>query len=249
MKKTKVFIGTSGYNYKHWGGGVFYPENLPSTQWLNHYTAHFKTVELNVTFYRLPGRKTFAGWHRQTPAGFSFAIKGNRFITHLKKLKDSKDSLRIFFRNASALKEKLSVVLWQLPANFHLNLERLDEFSTLLTKNPLGKKVRQAFEFRHLSWFCPEVYSILRKHNFSLCLAHSSRWPMVEIAAADFVYLRFHGGAVLYGSNYSEKELKEWAVKAKGFLEEGKDIYAYFNNDTSGYAVKNAKRFRELLED
>jgi len=248
MKKSKIFIGTSGYNYKHWKDGVFYPTKLSPAKWLEYYIQHFNTVELNVTFYRLPSLKTFTGWYRRTPKDFSFVIKGSRFITHLKRLKEPKEPLRIFFENASPLKEKLGVVLWQLPANFHLNLEKLSDFLNSLKKNTKSKKVRQAFEFRHPSWFCQEVYSILQKYNFCLCIAHSNRWPVVEKLTADFIYLRFHGGVSLYHSNYSEAMLKEWADKAKCWLKQGKDLYTYFNNDACGYAIKNAQRFRQLLE-
>jgi len=246
--KNRIFIGTSGYNYRHWGGGIFYPATIPSRQWLEYYSRHFNSVELNVTFYRLPSLKAFAGWYRRSPKNFRFVIKGSRFITHLKRLKDSKENLRIFFKNAAPLKEKLAAVLWQFPANFHLNLERLSEFTARLKKNKLAKKVPQVFEFRHPSWFCPEVYSLLGKHNFCLCIAHSNRWPTFEITTADFTYLRFHGGKSLYSSNYSPKELKKWADKARVWLREGKDFYAYFNNDARGFAVKNAIYFKKLLK-
>ena len=248
MTKRKIFIGTSGYNYPHWGDGVFYPQSFPSSQWLQYYSNCFDTVELNVTFYHLPEAKIFRQWHLKTPKDFSFAIKGNRFITHIKKLKDSKEPLQVFFNNASSLKEKLKVVLWQLPANFHLNLERLAEFTNTLKKNSIAKKFDHAFEFRHESWFCKDLHSLLEKNNFSLCIAHSDRWPTVEVTTANFIYLRFHGQRTLYGSNYSKKALKEWAVKAGVWLKEGKILFAYFNNDASGYAVKNARVFRTLLK-
>ncbi len=247
MKKRKIFIGTSGYNYKHWANGVFYPAKLPANQWLEYYAQHFNTVELNVTFYRLPAMETFAGWYQRTPGKFTFAAKGSRFITHIKKLKEPEEPLRIFFNNASSLKEKLAVVLWQFPPNFKKNIEKLSNFSSLLKKNHIAKKIRHTFEFRHPTWFCEEVYKILEKNNFSLCIAHSKNWPLIEKLTADFIYLRFHGGTILYGSNYSEKELKEWINKVKSWLKQGKDLYGYFNNDACGYAVKNARRFSELL--
>jgi uncharacterized protein YecE (DUF72 family) len=155
--------------------------------------------------------------------------------------------LKLFFENASALEKKLGIVLWQLPPNLHVNREKLEGFCELLAQNKIAKNTRHAFEFRHKTWFCKEIYEILRKYKFSLCVAHSNRWPYEEVGTADYVYLRFHGGEILYGSNYSDEELEGWAEKAKDWLSEGRDIYAYFNNDAYGYAVYNALKFRELL--
>lgn len=246
---SKIFVGTSGYSYKHWSDGVFYPPKLPQGKWLEHYAQAFNTVELNVTFYRLPNKRTFEGWYKRTPGEFVFIAKGSRFITHVKKLKDCEEPLKIFFENVKGLKEKLGVVLWQLPPGLHLDVGRLEDFCRLLNDSKVARMVRHGFEFRHQSWFGKEIYDLLEGFRFSLCVAHSSRWPCVEKATADFVYLRFHGGQILYSSDYSEEELKDWASKARGWLEQGRDVYAYFNNDAYGFAVKNAFRFRELLED
>jgi uncharacterized protein YecE (DUF72 family) len=243
----RVIVGTSGYNYRHWSDGVFYPAGVPQRRWLEHYAQFFTTVELNVTFYRLPKKTTFEGWYKRTSSDFTFAVKGSRFITHVKKLKDCEEPLKTFFDNASELKEKMGVVLWQLPPNLKANIQKLKSFSSLLAKSPFSKKTRHVFEFRHETWFCEEVYDLLKKHNFSLCIAHSDRWPCVEEITADFVYLRFHGGQILYGSNYSDEELLEWTNKGKSWLSQDKDIYAYFNNDAYGFAIKNALTFRNLL--
>jgi len=241
-------VGTSGYNYLHWWDGVFYPQDLPQRKWLEYYSDYFDTVELNVTFYRLPRKETFASWYRRTGKNFLFAVKGSRFITHIKRLRDCEDSLHLFFNNASPLREKLGVVLWQLPPSLKKDSQRLKDFSSLLKE--LGyHKFRHAFEFRHPSWFEEEIYQILREHNFSLCIAHSSRWKRAEVLTADFLYLRFHGGEILYGSNYSEEELKEWAEKVKRWSKEITLLFAYFNNDAYGYAVKNALYFRKLLQE
>lgn len=245
---SKIFVGTSGYNYKHWGNDVFYPRELSQTRWLGHYATTFRSVELNVSFYRLPKKQAFEDWFIKTPKDFVFAAKGNRFITHMKKLKECEEPLNSFFENASGLREKLGVVLWQLPPNLHLNKERLQSFCALLVENKIARKSRHAFEFRHESWFCEEVYVLLKKFNFSLCIAHSMRWPHQDIVTADYVYLRFHGGEILYGSNYSDGELEGWASKTRAWSSGGKDIYAYFNNDAYGYAISNALKFRELLE-
>ncbi|MEW6188968.1 MAG: DUF72 domain-containing protein [Actinomycetota bacterium] len=244
----RVFVGTSGYNYLHWWNGVFYPPDVPPRRWLEFYAQHFDTVELNVSFYRLPRRNVFEGWRNRTPNNFIFAVKGSRFITHVKKLAGCEDPLKLFFDNASGLKEKLGIVLWQLPPGLHMDRKRLEKFCELLAQNEIARNTRHAFEFRHKSWFCDEIYELLSKYNFSLCVAHSNRWPFVEISTADFVYLRFHGGEILYGSNYSDDELKDWSSKAKKWLDEGRYIYAYFNNDAYGFAIYNALKLRELIQ-
>jgi len=245
----RVFVGTSGYTYRHWWDGVFYPRTLPQKEWLEFYSQFFDTVELNVSFYRLPNRNTFEGWYQRTPGRFHFSAKGSRFITHIKRLRDCAEPLGVFFDHALGLKEKLNVILWQLPPTFKVNLSRLKEFCSLLTEVSASHPVRQAFEFRDESWFCPDVYRLLREHNFSLCVAHSSTLPYVERATADFVYVRFHGGESLYGSNYSEGELRDWSKRITGWLGEGLDVYSYFNNDAFGFAVKNALALRGLLEN
>ena len=248
MRKN-IFIGTSGYSYKHWGDGVFYPPELSSAKWLEYYCQFFDTVELNITFYRLPKKETFRSWYKRTPDNFTFAVKGSRFITHIKKLDGCEEVVELFFAHAQELREKLGVVLWQLPPGLPFEEQRIKKFCQLLKSLPLSQNISQAFEFRHESWFCPELFNLLEDYNFSLCIAHSPRWPYREKTTANFVYLRFHGGEGLYDSNYSDRELEGWADKAKPWLSEGKSIYAYFNNDAYGYAVKNALKFKELLEN
>jgi len=242
----RVFIGTSGFNYRHWGDGIFYPKGLAVSKWLEYYCRNYQTVELNVTFYRLPSESTFKNWYSQTPKDFVFAIKGSRFITHVKKLNNVEEAVGSFFENASGLSQKLGVVLWQFGGNLHANVEKLDEFCKFLERNSVAKVCRHAFEFRHQSWFCDEIYAILRDYSFSLCIAHSKVWPCVEETTADWVYLRFHGG-LLYTSNYSNKELQAWAAKIRKWMGEGKDVYAYFNNDALGFAITNARKLRELI--
>lgn len=239
---SRLFIGTSGWSYPHWKG-VFYPEGLSQGKWLEHYTKFFNTVELNVTFYRLVQSKTFQNWHKRTPKDFCFVAKGSRFITHIKKLKGINEPLGLFIDRVSGLKEKLAIVLWQLPPSFKKDLKRLKSLLKLLKKT----ETAQVFEFRNDSWFDKEVYGLLKDYNACLCIAHSGRrFPCVKEITADFLYLRFHGGGSLYSSNYADKELKEWVAFAKKF--KNKDIFAFFNNDAYGYAIKNALKFKKLLE-
>src|SRR3990167_5093092 len=243
----QAYIGTSGLNYSHWSNGVFYPAGLPASKWLSFYANTFNSVELNVTFYRLAKKLTFEKCAKETGENFVFAIKGSRFITHVKKLNNIEDSVGLFFENAAGLGKKLKIVLWQFGANFKINSQRLMDFCDVLRRNKIAKNLSHAFEFRSESWFCDEVYEILKKHNFALCLAHSNAWPNAKIVTANYVYLRFHGGEILFTSNYSKKELGKWAEKIKKWLGEGKDVYAYFNNDALGYAPKNAKQLLKLI--
>ncbi len=240
---SQLLVGTSGYSYEHWKD-VFYPSGLKQSAWLEYYAERFDAVELNVTYYHLPKREVFEAWRRRTPDGFRFAIKGSRLITHYHRLHDVRDSVHTFFRAASGLGDKLEVVLWQLPPKMHLDAPRLDDFCTLVART---SKVRQAFEFREKSWFAEETYDVLRRHGYALCIASSPTWETAEEVTAPFTYLRFHGGRVLYGSDYSEDELVMWAGKARRWLDGGSDVYAFFNNDVHGYALGNARRLSELV--
>ncbi len=245
-RKGNVFIGTSGYNYNHWSKGVFYPENLKQKEWLEYYAKFFKTVELNVTFYRLPHEKAFESWKKRTPSNFSFAIKGSRFITHIKRLKDVEEPLENFFNRASLLRKKLSVVLWQFPPNFRINAERLDSFLKNLKKY---KNIRHAYEFRHESWFNNEIIELLEKNKCSFCLAD---WPEFDVkipVMGNFVYVRRHGtGGELYGGCYSDFQLKKDAAMIKEWMYQGKNIYIYFNNDAHGWAIQNAITLQKILK-
>jgi uncharacterized protein YecE (DUF72 family) len=246
VKKGNVFIGTSGYNYPHWSNNVFYPQGLPQNKWLEHYTKFFTTVELNVTFYRLPQESVFKGWYQRSPHRFGFTVKGSRFITHIKRLKDAKDSLVLLQSRIQHLKKKLYSILWQLPPRFNVDVERLALFVKYL--KPL--RTRHIFEFRDVRWFQKDVYEILKDNNIALCNAD---WPITDVdipTTADFVYIRRHGaGNVVYGGCYSQKHLKKDAQSIKAWLKNGKDVYVYFNNDARGYAVTNALDLKKLVED
>lgn len=241
----ELFIGTSGFSYKHWGNGVFYPPRLPQSKYLSYYAGHFNTVELNVTFYRLPSPETFARWAAVTPPSFTFAIKGSRLITHVKRLADCKEPLKAFFEALLPLREKLKVILWQFPPGFHASQAKLTQFLCLLQE--IAPHLKHAFEFRHISWFTPPIYSSLREFNAALCVPHSNRWPWVWEITADFGYLRFHGGET-YASKYTEAELSIWAKRVGVSSSSFQTLFAYFNNDVGGHAVENARTFREILK-
>lgn len=261
----KVFIGTSGWSYDHWQG-IFYPVNLPKSRWLEYYTEYFETVEINSTFYHLPREKTVKNWLERTPEKFIFAVKAGRFITHLKQLKDPAESLERFWQIVEWFGEKLGPILFQFPPKFEKDKERFHNFLSALAaakEKPVGfkkfstRRVRElaaVMEFRHPSWFCDEVYEILRKFNVALCFSDTPRYPYCEEVTADFVYLRLHGHERLYASRYTKEQLDEYVTKIKNWMKEVsppkgrvKDIYCYFDNDAEGYAVQNAIELRKKI--
>ncbi len=245
MNRGKLYIGTSGYAYPHWENGVFYPKGLSKIKQLEYYSKYFNTVEMNYPFYRLPSSKNFSNWRKTVPKEFIFAVKVSRYITHVKRLHHFKTPWKTFLERALHLENKLGPFLFQLPPNWKKDLGRLEEFMEIVQ----GSKLRFVLEFRHPTWFSEDVYQILKKEkNISLCLADSPHRPFQEVIIGNFVYIRMHGGKVLYTSNYSEKELKYWSKKIKGYLNHGLDVYLYFNNDAMGYAVENAKQVLKYLE-
>ncbi len=242
-----LFIGTSGWNYRHWKG-VFYPEGLSQRKWLEYYCRYFDTVELNITFYRLPDTKVFEGWHRRTPDGFSFVVKASRFFTHIKRLDSPEENLSRLLENASGLKEKLSIILFQLPPSMEADIERLRLLAGFMRKQGFLKDVRSVLEVRNNSWLCKEVYRILEDYNWSLCIADWQGLCVDGPVTADFVYIRRHGPGARYSSCYSDDMLTNDAERIRGWLGEGRDVYIYFNNDAYGYAIKNALRLKEMVK-
>ncbi len=237
----EIYIGTSGWHYKHWLG-VFYPEKMPAREMLAFYARHFRTVEVNNSFYQLPDRATFSAWHESSPKGFLFAVKASRFITHMKKLKEPKASSEKFFLRVEKLEEKLGPILFQLPPRWHLNLERLDHFL-----QALPKEHRYAFEFRDTSWLLKPVYDLLRKHNAAFCIYHLAGFQTPLEITADFVYVRLHGPGGKYQGDYSRLQLIEWAQRLKEWREQSRTSYVYFDNDQAGLAVKNARELQAMI--
>ena len=203
-----IRIGTSGWTYKHWHG-IFYPDQWPKTKWLEYYVKHFDTVELNATFYRLPNQTTFENWKERTPGNFLWSVKGSKFITHTKRLKDPAEPLSRLYGVTSGLGEKLGVILFQLPANFAFDEKVFSYFC-----ESLDVQVRHALEIRHPSWINNQALDMLREFNIALCMADTAgRYPSFEAITADFVYIRLHGSQKLYASEYSDKELRTWVGK------------------------------------
>jgi uncharacterized protein YecE (DUF72 family) len=238
-----VRIGCSGWNYRSWKDD-FYPPKCPQRRWLEHYATRFDTVELNTTFYRLPKRDTVAAWVQRTPDDFVFTVKSSRYLTHIKRLTDLADGVARLSERLEPLAEspKLGPMLWQLPPNFKRDDDRL---AHALAHLPPG---HHAFEFRDPSWFAPDVLAVLREHRVALVIGdHPERpWQPHELTS-DFTLIRFHYGHRGRRGNYSESELAEWADRIRR-LRRRAAVFAYFNNDWEGFAPRNARRLRQLLD-
>lgn len=238
-RQGKLRIGTSGYQYDDWRG-PFYPKELPKSAWFSHYAKHFDAVELNTTFYRLPEAATFERWRKAAPKGFCYTLKFSRYGTHLRRLKDAPDTIALFVERARLLGPSLGPILIQLPPRWHVNVDRLDTF---LEATP--NRYRWAVEFRDPSWLCEDVYALLRKHRAALCI-HDLIERHPRIRTADWIYLRFHGDR--YSGCYSSQALSAAARRIVAYLADGRDVYAFFNNDIGGHAVRNAADLRRYVE-
>lgn len=239
-----VIIGTSGYVYRDWKG-IFYPEDLPQKAWLSYYAKHFHSVEINATFYGSFSQETFQKWAGQGGNDFTFTIKGTRYATHVKRLKEPEEPIERFFAAASGLGDKLSCVLWQFPGSFQYTDETFARLETFLKLLP--QAIRQAMEFRHSSWFTNSVFTLLNRYGVGFVINDSSRFPAFETVTGDFVYIRFHGPGKLYASSYSQEELEAWAKKIKKYRKTC-DVYCCFNNDFYGYAIENARKLMNILK-
>jgi len=240
-RRGRIYIGTSGWHYDHWRG-LFYPGDMTAEGFLEYYAERFHTVEINNTFYRMPEKKTLTEWRDTTPRSFLFAVKGSRYITHMKKLKDAKKPLADFLGRISVLDDKLGPILFQLPPRWKANVERLREFLDLLP----GDR-RFAFEFRDPGWFTQEVYSALLEAGAAFCVYHLAGLISPMEITAGFVYIRLHGPAGVYQGRYSDADLASWAERIAMWGNSGKDVYCYFDNDEAGYAAQDAARLRGML--
>jgi uncharacterized protein YecE (DUF72 family) len=243
VSNDRVHVGCSGWVYRHWKGG-FYPEGLPQKRWFAHYASHFDTVEINASFYRLPLASTFEGWRDKAPAGFRYAVKVNRFITHMKKLLDCHEAIDQFIALARPLGNKLGPLLYQLPPSLHRNLERLDAFLERLPKD-----LEHVVEFRHRSWYDEEVLALLDRHGagfvtHDLVGLKTPRW-----ASGRTAYVRFHGTAGKYRGRYSAEAMQDWTDWLLAQLEQGRSAWAYFNNDIGGDAIEDARALKGMVAD
>ena len=239
--KIQAFVGCSGWHYEHWRGR-FYPPLLPKSRWLSYYATRFHTVELNSTFYRLPTESAVANWANQAVPGFLFAVKGSRYVTHILRLRDSAASVGNFCDRMGGLATHLGPVLWQLPPSMRRDDTLLQDFLAVLPSH-----LAHTVEFRHPSWWTDSVYEMLHRHGVAFCLYNMEATSTPIISTADFTYIRFHGTGSRYEGKYEDASLEEWASVLQGLHGSVKQVFAYFNNDASAYAVENAERLRTLL--
>jgi uncharacterized protein YecE (DUF72 family) len=238
-----VLIGTSGWSYKSWQAH-FYPPHLPAAEHLCFYVTQFPTVEINLNFYRLPTTKMVEGWRAAAPKGFVFAVKGSRFITHMKKLANVGGGLKKYFDRLTPLKRKIGVVLWQLPPFLKLDPQRLERFLKLLPD-----PYKHAIEFRHSSWQEPTTFQLLQHYSIAHVAVSSRAMPMNLTVTSRIVYLRFHGLAGGAAHDYTRAELKPWADHICRQAASGKKVFAYFNNDANERAPANAKLLMSMVSE
>jgi uncharacterized protein YecE (DUF72 family) len=241
MPDDVLVIGTSGWQYKDWRGRL-YPPKLPQRLWLEHYAEHFDTVEVNNAFYRLPERSTFQQWRERTPAGFRFAVKMSRYLTHIKRLKEPAEPVARFLGRADALGDKLGPVLLQLPPTLKADLGALDE-----TLKQFPAHVRVAVEPRHQSWFTDEFCALLTRHGAALSWADRKGRPLSPLwITADFGYLRLHEGRAEPWPHYGRTALGSWLDRIAAAGGRVRETYVFFNNDPGGAAVENAATMAAL---
>ena len=238
----EIRIGTSGYHYKDWVGR-YYPAGTKANEMLAHYRHDFDTVELNNTFYQLPNESTFDNWRDSTPANFLYAVKGSRFITHMIKLKDAQRGLTNFMPRAERLGDKLGPILWQLPPGWKVNVERLEEFLSILPPQH-----RYTFELRNETWMTDQVLEVLRKYNAAFCIYELAGYHSPIEITADWIYIRLHGPTRFkYQGSYKDNQMEEWADRIRSWSRKMKAIYVYFDNDDRAYAVDNALTLKKML--
>jgi len=243
MARGKIYIGTSGWHYKHWVG-KFYPEKSSAKKQWQYYSTHFGTIEINNSFYKLPPPSVFEDWYKNSPKKMLFAVKANRFITHMLKLSHPQEPITRLFGSIVALKEKLGPILFQLPPKWKVNATRFKEFLEALPKG-----YRYAFEFRNETWYHEEIYQLLRLHNCSFCIYQLAGHMSPLKITADFIYLRLHGPTQFkYHGSYTNAALRKWADQCINWAKEKKDVYVYFDNDMEANAVFNALTMQKMVE-
>jgi uncharacterized protein YecE (DUF72 family) len=235
-----ILVGTSGWQYRDWRAR-FYPEGLPQSRWLEHYVTEFPTVELNNSFYRLPSEAAFDAWRERTPEGFVMAVKASRYLTHIRRLRDPREPVELFWSRARRLGPRLGPVLIQLPPKFGLDLERLAD---LLNVVPNG--MRAAFEFRDPTWMVKQVYELLDRAGAALVLADRPGARIDPVVTGGWSYVRFHQGRADQ-PGYTEEKLRRWADRIAGLR--ASDVFVYFNNDPGAAAVRDAHAVTQLLAE
>lgn len=236
----RIHVGTSGWYYDHWRG-CFYPDNLSKNEFLDFYSKHFPTLEINSSFYQLPPGKLLIKLRDTVPDSFVFSVKANRYITYTKKLKDARVSLAPFLKRMDLLGEKLGPILFQLPPQWSFNCERLSQF---LKSLPAG--YRYAFEFRDASWFHPEIYDLLNAHNAALGIFQVGSKTSPQIITADFIYIRLQGPKLM--REYDPEVLSAWAETLLDFAGRGQELFCYFDGDEAGCPAREGLKLKRLIE-
>lgn len=232
-------VGCSGWSYRHWRGN-FYPRELPSRLWFEHYARHFDTVELNTTFYRLPTESAVSSWHDDAPEGFTFAVKASRLVTHFHRLANAEEAIQNLWDRIEPLGNHLGPMLFQLPPNFPADPARLQAFL-----ESLPKSVQPVFEFRDPSWWNEETYRVLERAGASFAMFDMGETRTPVRATSATAYLRFHGPGAKYHGSYTEDALRHWHRAIAG-LDGVATAWVYFNNDIGGHAPRNAETFRAI---
>jgi uncharacterized protein YecE (DUF72 family) len=242
--RERLHIGTSGWVYRAWRG-PFYPADLPAKKQFAFLASRFHTVEVNGTFYRLPSAAAIAAWREQAPPGFLYAVKASRFITHNKKLAEPRETLKRFLDLVLPLGPRLGPLLFQLPPTWHCDAARLEAFLGALRERVPRHAV--TVEFRHPSWFTEAVYAVLRQHDAAFCICHlvGSESPLVVTART--VYLRLHGRSGKYAGAYGRDGLEPWCQRIRGWLDEEREVFCYFDNDIGAAAPGDALLMQEML--
>lgn len=244
--KNRIHIGTSGWSYKHWKE-IFYPPKLKTTQWIVFYSQHFKSTEINASFYRLPLKETVINWTKKVPEDFLFCPKMSLYLTHMKKLLEPEETLERFFEVFEPMQKRMGPVLIQLPPSLKFNYDKAEYLYHLLKTQ--HRKYEFVMEVRHNTWLEDDSLTLMTKYDIGLVISQSGeRFPYSEMITAKNIYIRFHGPEALYASSYSDAMLKEFARKFKKWEKEGHEIWIFFNNDIHGYATGDAKRLAEFVK-
>jgi uncharacterized protein YecE (DUF72 family) len=238
--QSQFYLGCSGFYYTHWRGR-FYPPALAKTKWLPYYAQVFNTLEVNNTFYRYPTEKLLLGWKQKTPPDFRFTLKANRAITHTRKFHNTAQLTENFYKLAHLLGEKLLAVLFQLPPFVHKNMALLDAVVAQMDPD-----VFNVLEFRHSSWWDPEVYAFMDRHGLVFCSVSASELPETLVSTDGAVYVRFHGKNGMYQGDYPDGALESWAQQIQ--TQNVPRVLCYFNNDLNAYAPKNCLTLKQLLK-
>lgn len=237
-----IYIGTSGWHYDHWRG-PFYPADLPPRRFLAYYQQFLPAVEVNNSFYRLPSAAAVTAWRESAPAGFRFAVKASRLITHLKRLQGTEQAVSTFLERLSLLGPTLGPILFQLPPRFHFQPARL---ATFLASLPAA--YRYAMEMRDPSWLVPEAYALLARYRVAFCIYEIAGFLSPLEVTTDLVYIRLHGPGGAYQGSYRNAALQQWAEHCRAWQAQGREVYCFFDNDEAGYAVRNALTLQQYLQ-